>query len=96
MKGVRLPDGESPKNAGEYSWMPYSIWERKPSFFIGEGEWYIIAPDGLIGAIGRITKDKPAAHTVQIHDDGSITCSPSLVMPSGWHGWLIKGVFTHA
>lgn len=91
MKGTRLPDGENPKNAGEYSYMPYSLWYHKPSFFLGEGEWHIIAPDGKIGAIGRITNEHQAAHTVEIHDDGSITCSPSLVMPSGWHGYLVKG-----
>jgi hypothetical protein len=67
-----------------------------PDNFTGEGEWHIIDPTGGIGALGRTTTEKPAAHTVEIHEDGSITCSPSLVMPSGWHGWLIKGVLSGA
>lgn len=95
MIAVRLADGAHPRNAGEYAWMPYSGWDHKPSFFIGEGEWHVIAPDGLIGALGRRTKEKPNAdHTWVEHDDGTVTFSPSLVMPSGWHGYLIHGVFS--
>lgn len=85
-----------PREPGDYSWMPYSGWDHKPSFFHGEGEWHIVDPTGGVGAIGRITDEHPAAHTVEIHEDGSITCNPSLVMPSGWHGWLRRGVFSEA
>lgn len=95
MNGTRLPDNTPPQNPGEYSYMSYSHWDHKPSFFLGEGEWHIIAPDGRIGAVGRITNHTVVAHTVTIHDDGSITCDPSLIMASGWHGWLIKGVFSN-
>lgn len=94
MQGKRLKDGVPPKNAGEYSWMAYDNWAYRPEWMFGEGEWHIIAPDGKIGAIGRITKEKPAAHSVTIHEDGQITVTPSLVMPSGWHGWLNHGVFS--
>ena len=95
MQGTRLPDGTPPRNAGEYAWMPYSTWIHKPSWFTGEGEWHVIAPDGKIGALGRTTESKPVAdHTWVEHEDGTVTFSPSLVMPSGWHGWLQHGVFT--
>lgn len=94
MKGTRLPNGTTPKNPGEYSWMPYAVWDHKPSFFLGEGEWHVMDPTGGVGALGRITPDRPAAHTWIEHEDGSITFSPSLVMPSGWHGFLQRGIFT--
>ena len=51
----------------------------------GPGVWYAVAPDGKAGAI--------VSHQVVEHDDGTITVSPSLVMPSGWHGWLEHGVW---
>jgi hypothetical protein len=91
--GVRLPDGTRPRNPGEYAWMPYAMWECKPSFYLGDGEWHLIAPDGRIGAAGRTTIQKPAAHTWVEHEDGTVTFSPSLVMPSGWHGYLEAGVW---
>lgn len=96
MKGVRLPDGTPPRAPGEYAYMPYSMWELgPPPTFIGEGEWHAISPDGGIGAFGRDEKEKPAAHTITVHEDGSITASPSLVFPNdGWHGFLTRGEFS--
>jgi hypothetical protein len=91
MQGVHLPDGEAPCNAGEYAWMPYANWSHRPPFFTGDGEWHLIAPDGRIGAIRE--RDGAPTHTWVIHDDGSVTFSPSLVMPSGWHGYLERGVW---
>ena len=93
MKGTRLPDGTTPRDPCGYAWIPYSGWEHKPSFFLGEGEWHLIDPTGGIGAAGRVTKAKPAAHTWVEHEDGSVTFNPSLVMPSGWHGFLERGVW---
>lgn len=49
--------------------------------------WYAVDPTGGAGAIIR------ANHVTTEHDDGTITCSPSLVMPSGWHGFLERGVW---
>lgn len=72
--------------------MPYSGWDIKPSFFTGLGEWHIIDPTGGIGAIRE--REGNATHTWTIDADGKVTFSPSLVMPSGWHGWLQHGVFT--
>lgn len=103
MNGTRLPDGQAPKNPGEYAWMPYEAWEDRPSFLVGDGEWHIVDPTGGIGAAGRHWRETQAgglvvehlpAHTWQVHDDRSVTFNPSLVMPSGWHGWLRAGVFT--
>lgn len=95
MQGLRLPDGQAPRNPGEYAWMPYAGWIHKPSFFTGEGEWHLIDPTGGVGAIGRLTKEKPTAdHTWVEHPDGTVTFAPSLVMPSGWHGWLQNGVWS--
>lgn len=55
---------------------------------LGEfGVWYAVDPTGCAGAIIR------ANHTTSEHDDGSITCTPSLVTPSGWHGVLERGVW---
>lgn len=77
--------------------MPYAdgLW---PSTFIGEGEWHVVSPDGCCNALARVERVedvvKPANHTVVIHEDGSISASPSLVMTSGWHGYLTNGVFT--
>jgi integrase len=66
MQGVRLPDDQAPKRAGEYSWMSYDR-ERRfwPSTFLGEREWQFCGPDGRCGAI-RATKEKPQAHTVDL------------------------------
>lgn len=52
--------------------------------------WQVRAPDGRVGSI------RPEVHTVEEHEDGTITMSPSLMMPSGWHGWLRRGEFTVA
>lgn len=93
-QGRRLLDGESPKVSGDYVWMPYSGWALKPSSFLGAGEWHVMDPTGGMGAIGRLTINKSSAHTWEIHNDGSVTFSPSLIMPSGWHGFLICGVFS--
>lgn len=96
MQGRRLPDGTplSEFKPGDYAWEPYAGWEQKPGFLLGDGEWHLMDPTGRVGAVGRVTREKPTAHTVVIHDDGSITCHPSLVMPSGWHGWLQAGVWS--
>lgn len=94
LKGKRLPDNTPPSKPGEYAWMDYEPGWWPPTF-LGKGEWHIVDPTGGIGALGRITAELPqSAHEVTIHDNGTITCSPSLVMPSGWHGWLKEGVFT--
>lgn len=90
MTGRRLPDGTRPTQPGEYAWMPYALWPHVPRFFDGEGEWHLIGPDGRAGAV-RTERGKPPTHAVEVHADDTITVRPSLVMPSGWHGFLTRG-----
>lgn len=71
--------------------MPYALWQHKPSWFTGVGEWHLVAPDGSIGAIRE--RDGVASHTWTEDAGGAVTFSPSIVMPSGWHGWLRAGVW---
>lgn len=70
-----------PKDAqpGDYCKVPPGVYPR------GDHVWYAVAPDGKAGAI--------VTHDVTVHDDGVISCHPSLVMPSGWHGFLQFGVW---
>lgn len=56
----------------------------------GAGVWYAVDPSGGAGAI------LPSVHTVTEHEDGTISVTPSLVMPSGWHGFLQRGVWSSA
>lgn len=93
MQGTRLPDGTNPKKPGEYVWMSYKDWKSKPASFTGEGEWHIIDPTNHIGAIRE--RNGRATHTWIEHKDGTVTFSPSIVMPGGWHGWLRHGVFSN-
>jgi hypothetical protein len=55
------------------------------------GDWQVTTPDGHVGRLN------PQVHTVEEHEDGTITVSPSIDMsqrhPGGWHGWLRRGVF---
>lgn len=55
------------------------------------GWWQVTAPDGSGGSLD------PRVHTIEEHEDGTITVSPSLDYsrrkPGGWHGWLRRGVF---
>lgn len=103
MQGRHLPDNTEPRVPGDYVWQDYSEWDEVPEFFLGEGEWHIIDPTGGIGAAGRHwIETKPDGtkvehlpqHTWTIHEDGSVTFQPSLDMPSGWHGWCRRGIFS--
>lgn len=49
--------------------------------------WYVMAPDGGVGAL------VPSTHTMTEAPDGTLTVSPSIIMPNGWHGWLNAGVW---
>lgn len=51
-------------------------------------DWYCTTPNGMFGNISN--------HTVTVHDDGSITVAPSILVHGGgdgksWHGFLVKG-----
>lgn len=53
-----------------------------------DGHWEIRDPLGNAGRIGT--------HTVEEHDDGTITVTPSILDPDegGYHGFLQHGVWT--
>lgn len=52
------------------------------------GLYYIVTPNGLLGNISK--------HKVSVHEDGTITVSPSILVRMGeqsWHGYLERGVW---
>ncbi len=99
MGGNRLPDAQLGErgpgwdawNKGECppgSYMKVSTdWEGKP----GRTIWFINDPFGHIGSLGE--------HTVEEHEDGTITVNPSILSTAeqgGYHGWLRRGIWTEA
>jgi len=67
---------------------------------LNPNEWWIYPPPSEkypTPHIGRI-----AIHTVEEHEDGTITVSPSIRelgyqdMPDAWHGFLKHGVWSEA
>jgi hypothetical protein len=67
---------------GDYCKVPTGI-DPRPDCI-----WYLVDPTGHAGAV------LSGIHTVTEHIDGTITITPSLVMPGGWHGFLTRGVWT--
>ncbi len=51
----------------------------------GQPVWYVRDPAGRVGAL--------ITHQVEEHDDGTITVTPSILDPNGWHGYLERGVW---
>lgn len=66
---------------GDYCRVPPDVDPR------GENIWYAMAPNGHSGAL------LPNIHNVIEHEDGTISVSPSIVMPLGWHGFLERGIW---
>jgi hypothetical protein len=50
--------------------------------------WIVVDPTGAAGSV------IPENHAVIEHDDGTISVSPSLIMPGGWHGFLKHGIWS--
>jgi hypothetical protein len=89
MQGVRLPNNQKPSNPGEYSFMVYADREVHHPDEIGDGEWWIVDPNG---SFYRLVKP---VHSWTTNEDGSVTISPSIVAPrGGYHGFLINGVWS--
>lgn len=89
MQGVRLPDGQMPENAGEYSWFDYSTWAEVPDWLEGDGEWIVKDPTGAFYAL------RCKNHSWTIDSEGRLTISPSIVAPGGgYHGFLRGGVWS--
>lgn len=84
MKGIAYSTTRELREGAEPGWarvVPGSNLDK-----LGKA-WLIRCPDGTCGSLA------PETHTVTEHDDGTITVAPSLLMPSGWHGWLRHGEF---
>lgn len=52
------------------------------------GRWWVRPPRGSMGYLDD--------HQVVEHDDGTITVSPSILLPDQWHGYLERGVWHEA
>lgn len=50
-----------------------------------DGVWWVRPPNCNMGPLTE--------HTVEEHDDGTITVQPSIHLPDVWHGVLRQGVF---
>jgi len=86
MQGTRLPDNTMPKSPGEYSYFRYSKFKQLASFQKGEGEWVCMSPNGQLCSLRN--------HSIVIELDNTISVSPSIVFPAGWHGFLRKGIWS--
>lgn len=102
MEGTRLPDVRRDSPDGWETWNQrgpegMAVVAAPGSYMkvLKEGGstwcWYVRSPDGDIGTLGF------EAHEVAEHDDGTITVTPSIVMPNtGWHGFLERGIWRGA
>jgi hypothetical protein len=103
MQGTRLPDVHRDRPAGWENWRrrgPEGMETVAPpgaymKILREDTEetwcWYVRSPDGDIATLGF------KSHEVVEHPDGTITVSPSIVMPNnGWHGFLRAGVWSLA
>lgn len=50
-----------------------------------DGLWWCKPPKGPSGVLSD--------HQIAEHDDGTITVTPSILMPGVWHGYLERGVW---
>lgn len=57
-----------------------------------DGAWYFAIPGAPRGYAGCLR-----SHTIEEHEDGTITVSPSVLLTAGdgqqWHGWLTRGIW---
>jgi hypothetical protein len=61
------------------------------SYWLHGTTWYAITPNGMLASL--------ANHTVEVHDDGTISVSPSIRCRSPlreWHGFLERGTWRDA
>ena len=91
MQGKRVADQVWELNPGEYSrhGVVDGVGNRLPDM------WVCRMPNGHYGSIVK--------HTVVVHEDGTITVSPSILLSTSydggktyvtlWHGYLTKGVW---
>lgn len=84
MQGRRLPDG--PMKLAGIAHGDY----KKVTYADGSVHWYCCPPRGAAGVLDN--------HQITEHEDGTITVSPSILLPSdnpagAWHGYLEYGVW---
>lgn len=70
----------------------HSFFDSKPGDYWLEpnGSWYAVTPNGLYGNL--------TAHDIEIHEDATITVSPSILVHATmghpeYHGYLERGVW---
>lgn len=93
---VQWPDDMLPSEIGEL--LAPGDYVMRP----GGAFWLLRAPNGDVGLLSG------AEHTVEEHEDGTISVEPSLAYRGkewhldfpghrrGWHGWLRHGVWSEA
>ena len=91
MEGKRLPDAVFGEEGP--GWEAWDHGRAAPGSYMlvdydGRRELYIVDPAGKIGRI--------LTHTITVHEDETVTVSPSILDPQGWHGWLERGVWRSA
>lgn len=75
-----------PNEHGGFAVAPGTYWREK------DGVWWMCTPTGFAG--------KLTGHTVEEHEDGTITVNPSILTPVPedsslyYHGWLKHGEWT--
>ena len=85
MQGRRLPDVPTDQYFG------FDSLNMQPGDYVklhdGKIGWCAMAPNGDAGML--------RTHKIIVHDDGTITVSPSIQMQTGkhWHGYLEHGVW---
>lgn len=91
MQGTRRDAGELHAQApGEYAVISA---ELQPEFADCAGEVWFVTPNGHHG---RVT---PKIWSITVHEDGTVTVSPSIRVSGGrdggelWHGYLERGVW---
>jgi hypothetical protein len=103
-QGVRLPDATfNEPGPGWDAWReaPPGAYMKVTGLF-AEPVWYVRDPNGRIGRVNTWTDHNLPQpdhfHVVTEHEDGTITCAPSLdaQRTGGWHGFLEHGVWTGA
>lgn len=99
MTGQRIPDVRRDRRRGWSKWDRVRAGVRhlvaEPGSYmrvLEEGGelwcWYLRSPDGDVGTLWAPT------HQVVEHEDRTITVTPSIVMPKGWHGFLRAGTWS--
>ena len=99
MTGRRLPDADKVQT-DDMQPGDYVKWTGADPMLVvrdGEQQWIVRLPNGHVGRLHSRN------HTFTVHEDGSLTLSPSILFTAierptkppipGWHGYLERGVW---